>query len=62
MLKRERYLVYDYDNVNQTALHWAAKRNKADVINILIDYGVKINQRDLGGRTALHLASKMNNL
>jgi len=62
LLKKDGYLVYEYDFVHQTPLHWAAKRNKSDVIKLLIENGARINQRDMGGRTALFLASKANNL
>ncbi len=43
MLKRDRFLVYEFDYVHQTALHWAAKRNKADVIKVLITNGSRLN-------------------
>lgn len=43
LLKKERFLVYEFDNVHQTALHWAAKRNKSDIIKILIANGAKVN-------------------
>ena len=55
-------MVYEFDYVGETALHWAAKRNKPDLIKMLLKFGSRIDQRDLGGRTALFLASKHGNL
>jgi ankyrin repeat protein len=39
LLKENRMLVFDFDYVNQTALHWAAKRNYPEIIQLLISYG-----------------------
>ena len=55
-------MVYEFDNVNQTAVHWAAKRNKSEVIKLLIASGARVNHKDMGGRTALFLAAKLGNL
>jgi ankyrin repeat protein len=41
-------------------LHWAAKRNKPDIISSLIEKGANVNAEDMSGRTPLHLASKNN--
>ena len=62
MLRKDRFLVYEYDDVGATAIHWAAKRNKTAILRLLIQNGAKINARDMGGRTALYIASKNNNL
>ena len=62
LLERNRYLVYDYDSVHQTALHWAAKRNYPDVIKLLVSYGSFIDAKTLGDRTPLFLASKWGNI
>jgi len=61
-LKRDKYIVYEYDHVGETALHWAAKRNRVENVKLLIQSGAKINARDMGGRTPLFLACKNNNL
>ena len=58
LLQKNRYLVYDYDPTHQTALHWAAKRNQPEMIELLIGYGCHINAKDIGNRTALFIASK----
>mmetsp|Transcript_38205 Transcript_38205/g.28153 ORF Transcript_38205/g.28153 Transcript_38205/m.28153 type:complete len:147 (+) Transcript_38205:316-756(+) len=62
MLQRCKYYVYDFDGVNQTGLHWAAKRNFGPMIDLLIESGANVNAFDVGGRTPLYLATKMNNL
>ena len=36
LLFENKLLVYDFDNVHQTALHWAAKRNFVPIIRVLI--------------------------
>ncbi len=43
MLKQNRYFVYDYDHISQTALHWAAKRDYKQIVEILIEYGANVN-------------------
>lgn len=47
MLKNNKYFVYDFDDINQTALHWAAKRNYKNVVDILIEYGANVNCTDM---------------
>lgn len=39
MLKTESTLVFDFDAVGQTPLHWAAKRDFSEVIEELVDNG-----------------------
>ena len=47
LLQENKLLVYDFDNVNQTALHWAAKRNFVPIIRVLIEYGANVNAFDM---------------
>jgi hypothetical protein len=47
MLKSNPYYVYDYDHIQQTALHWAGKRNYKEIIEILVDYGANVNCFDI---------------
>jgi hypothetical protein len=37
-------------------LHYATIMNRPDMVEALIDSGVDVNERDLAGRTALHIA------
>ena len=62
LLSKDRFLVYDFDNVKQTCLHWAAKRNKPEIIKVLLHFGAYIDAKDSGNRTPLYLASKMGNI
>ena len=43
-----------------TGLHWAARRNYAEMMRLLIANGADLNVRDASGRTAIYLASKNN--
>ena len=59
ILRENRYTVYDFDTVHQTALHWAAKRGFHEICKILILNGAIVDAKDLGNRTPLIIASKM---
>lgn len=56
ILKTNKYLVYDYDWINLTGLHWACKRNHERVAELLIKKGADVNAKDLLGRTCLYFA------
>ena len=56
------WLVYEYDNVQQTALHWAAKRNFVSIIKLLVKHGANVNAFDMARRTPLFIASKCGNV
>jgi len=58
LLSENKFLLYDFDFINQTALHWAAKRDHTEMIELLIKYGCFIDAKDSSSRTALYLASK----
>ena len=62
MIMKDRFIIFEHDAVGETALHWAAKRNRPDMVKILIDNGAIIDARDMGGRSPLYLASKFNHL
>ncbi|MFN7038203.1 MAG: ankyrin repeat domain-containing protein [Alphaproteobacteria bacterium] len=44
------------NNKNETALHYAVRRNDTGTIKLLLDQGVNINDKDTDGKTALHHA------
>mmetsp|Transcript_40244 Transcript_40244/g.89357 ORF Transcript_40244/g.89357 Transcript_40244/m.89357 type:complete len:193 (-) Transcript_40244:691-1269(-) len=57
----ERQLDFDInqrDNIQRTALHWAAELQNYDVAAALMDYGCDINAVECNGRTAVHLAAR----
>jgi len=47
LLEKNRFYVFDYDNLHQTALHWAAKRNNKDAIELLVEHGANVNAQDI---------------
>ncbi|KAL4493423.1 hypothetical protein ABPG72_007431 [Tetrahymena utriculariae] len=51
-----KYLVYDFDYVYMTALHWACKRGHCQVAGMLIQQGADVDAKDLIGRTPLYFA------
>lgn len=44
--------------MQQTALHWAAKRNFVSIIKLLVKYGANVNAFDMARRTPLFVAAK----
>jgi hypothetical protein len=56
ILKTNKYLVYDYDWIHLTGLHWACKRNHERVAELLITKGADVNAKDLLGRSCLYFA------
>lgn len=58
----DRFIVYEHDHMEMTALHWAAKRNHFEIIKLLIDRHAQVNKQDYLGRTALFLAAENNYL
>lgn len=56
LLKQNRFLIFDFDNIFMTGLHWAAKRDHPKIVQVLIDYGADVDARDIIGRTPLYFA------
>ena len=56
MLQNDPMLVFEYDEMNQSGLIWAAKRGHNLMVRMLCKYHSRVNFRDLPGRTALHFA------
>ena len=61
LLKEDPMLVYEYDDMKQTGLIWAAKRNYSDLAELLVHARSRINFKDIVGRTALMLAVENRN-
>lgn len=57
LLEQDPNLVTTQDFVvGFTALHWAAKKGRKDIAELLINTGIDVNMKSKGGYTALHLA------
>ncbi|GIL93449.1 hypothetical protein Vretimale_12719 [Volvox reticuliferus] len=46
------------DQLQRTALHWAAELGHVDAAELLIDYGIDVKAVECNGRTAVHLAAR----
>ena len=57
---KNQYVIYQYDKLQNTALHWATKRNHVEIAKFLIEKGCNVNTQDFLGRTPLFIASHMN--
>eukprot|EP01017_Pseudomicrothorax_dubius_P023002 TRINITY_DN24732_c0_g1_i2.p1 TRINITY_DN24732_c0_g1~~TRINITY_DN24732_c0_g1_i2.p1 ORF type:complete len:183 (+),score=39.99 TRINITY_DN24732_c0_g1_i2:81-629(+) len=44
------------DATQETAMHWAAKRGRKDIVELLFVFGATLDLKDLGGRTPADLA------
>ena len=54
--------VNDKNSWGSTALMWAVRNKHNSIVKLLLDQpGVKTNEKDNGGRTALHVAAWFNN-
>ncbi|KXZ49670.1 hypothetical protein GPECTOR_20g527 [Gonium pectorale] len=49
------------DQLQRTALHWAAELGHIECAELLIDYGVDVKAVECNGRTAVHLAARSGN-
>ena len=59
LLARDSHLVNCADHIfGYTALHWAGKKGREDIIATLITSGAFIDVRSLSGSTALHVATQ----
>ena len=56
MLKHDQELVFQFDEMHQSGLIWAAKRNNTLMVRMLLKAHSRANFRDLAGRTALTFA------
>ena len=61
-VRKNKFILLDYDNSEQTMLHWIAKRNLFDYISFAVYKGASINYRDITGKTPLHIACINNHI
>lgn len=52
-----RFLVFDFDILKKTGLHWAVMRNHKDITKLLIREGAVLTAKDEIGRTPLYIAA-----
>lgn len=50
------------DSTGRTALHWAARSNRLDVVHAVLQYPVQVNLQDTVGRTPLLEAAAVGNV
>ena len=55
-LKKEKYLIYEYDYFNMTGLHWSVKRGHHEIIDLLLKNGSYNEFIDIYDRTPLYYA------
>lgn len=46
-LQQNKYFVFEYDPIKQTALHWCAKRNHTRICSLLLEYGADTDAIDM---------------
>ena len=56
LLKKDRYLVYDFDYIGLTGLHWGCKFGHGDQAEIQCQANADVEARDTLGRTPLYFA------
>lgn len=61
-LSEKKYAVDALDEHGFTALHYAAQNNHVFIINMLLDFGAKLNVTGVDGSTPIHLAARFNSM
>ena len=61
MIANNKYLIYQYDHFNFTALHWASRRNHVKTVEFLLHHHSYVNATDIWGRTPLYYAIENGN-
>lgn len=60
LLHKNLYLVFDYDHLFMTALHWACKKGHMACVKLLLPYDPDLDAEDFIGRTPLYHAFENN--
>ena len=47
LIKLNKYLVYEFDHIKMTGLHWACKRNYNQMARLLIEFHSDMEAQDL---------------
>lgn len=56
------YLVFEFDEFRQTALHWAVRQNHLNCVKILLESKAIVDSLDILGRPPMYYAIKAQNL
>ena len=56
MLEDRPHLVYQYDNIGMTGIHWACKRNHEKCVEVMMKYKPYLEGADMLGRKPIYLA------
>ena len=62
LFHHSKLLIYEFDYLHLTALHWATKRNHTECAEELIRLRAYVNSQDLYGRTPLYYAIQNKNV
>lgn len=63
LIKTEELNINQYDEDGLCAIHWAADRGNAQILELLLKHGADVNVQDSeGGQTALHYAASCGHL
>lgn len=60
ILRYDPFIVYEFDNLEQSALHHAAKRDFHNMVKLLCKNFSIVDKKDILGRTPLFLATQQN--
>ncbi|CAD8202440.1 unnamed protein product [Paramecium octaurelia] len=61
-LEKNKYIVFDFDYFNMTALHWSSKKGLYEMTEFLIKNHADVDAIDILNRTPLYLAIQENNI
>ena len=61
LIETDPFLVYEFDEMHQSGLIWAVKRNLTSMVRLLLKFHSRVNYRDIAGRTAFTFAVLNNN-
>mmetsp|Transcript_42298 Transcript_42298/g.30504 ORF Transcript_42298/g.30504 Transcript_42298/m.30504 type:complete len:152 (+) Transcript_42298:2149-2604(+) len=62
IIRKDCFILYEFDDCHLTGLHWACKRGFNDMIALLIENFARIDPKDICGRTPLYFAVHKRNI
>ncbi|CAD8179115.1 unnamed protein product [Paramecium pentaurelia] len=61
-LEKNKYIIFDFDYFNMTALHWSSKKGLYEMTEFLIKNHADVDAIDILNRTPLYLSIQENNI